>query len=168
MNTDCQPSDPLWLTIARRDLGIEETPGKETTPAIRRWLIELGAWWRDDATPWCGVALAYWMKEAGAPIPKQYYRARAWLDWGTALNQPALGCVVVFERRGGGHVGLVVGRNELDYLLVLGGNQGDKVCIASFSPDRVLGYRWPLLDLAGYQDALPMLSAARPISTNEA
>lgn len=161
-------AEPLWLTIARRYDGVAETPGKDTTPVIRRWLIELGAWWSDDSVPWCGTFLGAVMREAGAPIPKHYYRARAWLDWGTALTQPALGCVVVFERRGGGHVGLVVGRNELDYLLVLGGNQSDKVCIASFSPDRVLGYRWPLLDLAGLPDALPMLSATLPLSTNEA
>jgi uncharacterized protein (TIGR02594 family) len=161
-------ADPNWLAIARKYIGVAETPGKETTPIIRRWLIELGAYWRDDGVPWCGVACAAWMREAGIPIPKHYYRARAWLDWGVALTEPALGCVVVFERRGGGHVGLVVGRNELDYLLVLGGNQGDKVCIASFSPDRVLGFRWPLLDLAGYQEALPTLSANLPLSTNEA
>lgn len=161
-------NEPLWLAIARRDLDIEETPGKETTPAIRRWLIDLGAWWRDDETAWCGVAVAAWMKESGSAIPKHYYRARAWLDWGTALTMPALGCVVVFDRRGGGHVGLVVGRDQTDNLLVLGGNQGNKVSIASFSPDRVLGYRWPLLDLAGLQDALPTLSASLPLSTNEA
>lgn len=161
-------NEPLWLTIARRDLGIEETPGKETTPAIRRWLIELGAWWRDDETPWCGTCVAHWMKDAGAPIPKHFYRAKAWLDWGSALSQPALGCVVVFDRHGGGHVGLAVGRNNLDYLLVVGGNQADKVSIASFSPDRVLGYRWPLLDLGGSPVALPTLSAALPLSTNEA
>jgi uncharacterized protein (TIGR02594 family) len=161
-------SDPPWLTIARRDIGLEETPGKDTTPKIRRWLIELGAWWRDDEAAWCGVSMAAWMHEAGAAIPKHYYRARAWLDWGTALTQPALGCVVVFERRGGGHVGLIVGQNELGYLLVLGGNQGNRVSIASFSPDRVLGYRWPLLDVATLQEALPTLSAFLPLSTNEA
>lgn len=161
-------NEPLWLTIARRDLGIVETPGKETTPALRRWLIELGAWWRDDETPWCGVAVAHWMSEVGSPIPKHYYRARAWLDWGTKLIGPALGCVAVFERRGGGHVGLVVGRDDLDNLLVLGGNQSNKVCIASFSPDRVLGYRWPPLGVAGSHDALPTLSTSQPLSTNEA
>lgn len=161
-------NEPRWLTIARQDLGIEETPGKDTTPAIRRWLIELGAWWRDDETPWCGVACAHWMKQAGAGVPRNYFRARAWLDWGTTLTNPALGCVAVFERRGGGHVGLIVGQTELGYLLVLGGNQGDRVCIASFSPDRVLGYRWPLLDLSGYQDSIPTLSATLPLSTNEA
>lgn len=161
-------SEPLWLSIARKDIGIEETPGKEATPAIQRWLIELGAWWRDDETPWCGVACAHWLRAAGSPIPKHYYRARAWLDWGTPLMQPALGCVAVFERRGGGHVGLVVGRTDLDNLLVLGGNQGNRVSIASFSPDRVLGYRWPLIDVVNLTDVLPLLSAALPLSTNEA
>jgi uncharacterized protein (TIGR02594 family) len=92
-------ADPNWLTIARKYIGVAETPGKETTPIIRRWLIELGAYWQDDETPWCGVACAAWMREAGMPIPKHYYRARAWLDWGVPLDEPLLGCVVVFERR---------------------------------------------------------------------
>lgn len=162
-------TEPRWLAIAREDLGIAETPGKETTPTIRRWLIELGAWWRDDETPWCGVAVAHWMREAGLQIPKHYYRARAWLEWGTILSAPTLGCVAVFDRRGGGHVGLVVGRaSRFNDLLVIGGNQGNRVSIAAFPRERVLGYRWPLLDLTDLEDALPILSASLPLSTNEA
>jgi uncharacterized protein (TIGR02594 family) len=161
-------SEPAWLEIARRYVGVTETPGKETTPIIRRWLIELGAWWSEDSVPWCGVALAAWMREANIPIPKHYYRARAWLDWGTDLQRPVLGCVVVFSRGAGGHVGLVVGRTEKGQLLVLGGNQSDRVCVARFATDRVLGYRWPLLDTVSLPDALPILSGSIPISTNEA
>lgn len=142
-------SDPHWLAIAREDLGVAETPGKETTPVIRRWLIELGAWWRDDETPWCGVAIAHWMRESGIQIPRHYYRARAWLDWGTTLLTPTPGCVAVFERRGGGHVGLVVGHADtFNGLRVLGGNQGNRVSISTYSRDRVLGYRWPMIQIA--------------------
>lgn len=159
-------SEPLWLTKARQYIGVAEIPGKGECPTIRRWLIQLGAWWTDDDVPWCGTFLGAVMREAGSSIPKHFYRARAWLDWGTAMTQPTLGCVVVFDRRGGGHVGLVVGRTPVDNLLVLGGNQGNKVSIASFSPDRVLGYRWPVLDAAHVHQALPLLSA--PLSTNEA
>lgn len=157
--------EPRWLELARADIGVRETPGKETTPTIRRWLIELNAWWRDDETPWCGVALAYWMKAAGQEIPKHYYRARAWLDWGTTLCKPIVGCVVIFERGAGGHVGLVVGRSPTDRLLVLGGNQSDSVSIAAFSRARVLGYRWPTF-FAGSSE-LPTFREL-PLSTNEA
>ncbi len=53
------------------------------------------------------------------------------------------GCVVVFERAGGGHVGLVVGETAGGRLLVLGGNQGDAVSVAAFQRERVVAYRWP-------------------------
>ena len=53
------------------------------------------------------------------------------------LQAPTVGCVVVFEREGGGHVGLVVGADTKGRLLVLGGNQGDAVSIAPFDRSRV-------------------------------
>jgi uncharacterized protein (TIGR02594 family) len=137
-------SDPAWLAAARQDVGLRELPGAPTAPAIARWLQSLGAWWRDDETPWCGVAVAAWMQAAGvSPLPKFWMRAKAWADWGLALPEPAHGCVVVFERAGGGHVGLVVGEGAGGTLLVLGGNQGDAVNVRSFPRERVLGYRWP-------------------------
>lgn len=160
-------SEPAWLTIARSYIGLAEIPGKETNPTIRNWLIRLGAWWRDDETPWCGTFVGAVMQEAGLPIPKHYYRARAWLEWGTVLTSPAVGCVVVFDRRGGGHVGLVVGRSgAFDDLLVLGGNQGNRVSIAAFPRGRVLGYRWPG-PLTNLEYTLPTFGAV-PISTSEA
>lgn len=135
--------DPSWLIEARKHIGLREIQGAQTAPRIRQWLADLGAWWRDDETPWCGVAVAAWMKSTGYKVPKHWYRAKAWLDWGSALRMPAHGCVVVFERQGGGHVGLVVGETADSRLAVLGGNQGNAVSIALFDRSRVLGYRWP-------------------------
>jgi uncharacterized protein (TIGR02594 family) len=83
------------------------------------------------------------MKEVGIEPPLVGARARAWLDWGQVILSPALGCVVVYERKGGGHVGFVVGRDEHGNLMTLGGNQGDRVSIRPFEMSRVLGYRWP-------------------------
>jgi uncharacterized protein (TIGR02594 family) len=136
-------ADPPWLAAARRDIGLRELPGAPTAPRIARWLQDLGAWWRDDETPWCGTAVAAWMRAADRPIPKAWYRARAWAEWGQAIAAPLPGCVVVLARQGGGHVGLVVGRNAAGWLLVLGGNQGNAVNVAAFDPSRVLAYRWP-------------------------
>jgi uncharacterized protein (TIGR02594 family) len=162
-------TEPAWLPIARRHVGLAETPGSVTTSTIRRWLVELRAWWTDDETPWCGTFCGAVLREAGLPIPKAWYRAKAWLDWGQPLPRDLLGCIVVFERSGGGHVGFVVGRNALGQLLVLGGNQGNRVSIAAFSTNRVLGYRWP----AGLEyltaPPSPLLAAAgAPLSSNEA
>jgi uncharacterized protein (TIGR02594 family) len=162
-------NEPAWLVVARSDIGIREIPGAPTEPRIAGWLKKLGALWSDDATPWCGTACAAWMAAAGMPIPKHWYRARAWLDWGETLAAPALGCVVIYARTGGGHVGLVVGANKFGHLMTLGGNQGDAVSIRPFEMSRVLGYRWP----AGAADrpggrSLPQFLSNGSVSTNEA
>ena len=137
-------AEPAWLVEARRHIGLRELPGAPTAPAIARWLQQLGAWWRDDETPWCGTAVAAWMQAVGVgPLPKFWMRAKAWAEWGQGLGAPAPGCVVVFERQGGGHVGLVVGEDAAGNLLVLGGNQGDAVNVRAFPRARALAYRWP-------------------------
>jgi uncharacterized protein (TIGR02594 family) len=162
---------PAWLAIARQYLGVAEIPGRDTAPVIRRWLLGLKAWWTDDEAAWCGVAVAAWMREAGLEVPKAWYRARAWLEWGHPLSEPAIGCVVVYERGGGGHVGLVVGTDSAGRVMTLGGNQGNRVSIAPFDRSRVLGYRWPANRMAELQSAggLPLLaSTEQPSSRNEA
>lgn len=162
--------EPAWLKAARADIGLRELPGAPTEPRIAAWLKRLGAWWSDDATPWCGVAVAAWMQQAGVALPKHWYRARGWLEWGIELNAPTVGCVVVFERAGGGHVGLIVGRTAQHYLLVLGGNQGDAVNVREFNPLRAIGYRWPSdrLSMLPAPPFLPLLESAGVVSNNEA
>lgn len=135
--------DPLWLAAARRYIGVAEIPGKDTAPVISRWLKRLGAWWDEDATPWCGTFVAACLDDVGLPRPQHWYRARAYLDYGTRIPAPVMGAITVFARTGGGHVGFAVGRNEHGALMILGGNQGDRVSIAAFDPARVLGYVWP-------------------------
>jgi uncharacterized protein (TIGR02594 family) len=159
--------EPAWLVEARKHIGMREVPGAATAPTISRWLADLGAWWRDDETPWCGVAVAAWVKAAGLPLPKHWYRARAWLDYGEPMAAPAVGCIVIFEREGGGHVGLLVGEDEKRRLCVLGGNQGNRVSIAPFDRDRLLGFRWPDPSVRHYPH-LPIISSTAASSRNEA
>ena len=135
-------TDPIWLAAARADVGQRETLGPNDSPWIRRMLEKLGAKWL-LGQPWCGGAVAVWMQASGFSIPTHWYRARACADWGHRLERPVHGCVVVFSRTGGGHVGLVVGEDAAGRLAVLGGNQGDAVNIRAFDRARVLAYRWP-------------------------
>lgn len=161
--------EPYWLTVARSNLHIAEIPGKETAPKIAQWLLNLKAWWRDDETPWCGVFVAECMRQAHLSIPKHWYRALAWNDWGLRLNSPTLGCVVTFARQGGGHVGFYVGNDESGRLMILGGNQGNRVSIAPFDVSRVSGYRWPSDAALPSVLVTPKLASnGRPSSSQEA
>lgn len=159
--------EPIWLTIGRKYVGLREVPGKTTAPTIARWLRRLGAWWQDDETPWCGTFVAGVLDEAGIPRARDWFRARAWLDWGASCGGPMFGAIVVFHRAGGGHVGFLVGRDERGRLMVLGGNQGNAVTVAPFDAARVLGYRWPWpVDPDG---RLPLVASnGAPVSRNEA
>ena len=163
-------TEPNWLVHARTYLGTAEIPGKATAPTIARWLRDLRAWYSDDETPWCGTFVGAVLKESGVPIAKHWYRARAWLDWGVTIADAVPGCVVVYERAGGGHVGFAVALDQKGRILTLGGNQGNRVSIAPFERYRVLGYRWPADRFAELTAAgkLPLVTDTGTSSGNEA
>lgn len=159
---------PSWLRVAFKYDGLKEVPGPKHSGVISGWLTKLGAWWKDDETPWCGVFVAAVMEESHFTYPKLYMRAKSWLDWGLVISKPVLGCVVVFDRAGGGHVGFVVGITKSGDLWVLGGNQKNAVNVSLFQPSRVLGYRIP----PGWSFALaynpPVTADGSKYSDNEA
>jgi uncharacterized protein (TIGR02594 family) len=157
----------LWIIEAERHIGLREIKGSKHNSTIVRWLTSLKAWWHDDETAWCGTFVAHCIKTAGLKIPSAWYRARAWADWGQKLNNPVVGCIVVFSREGGGHVGFVVGQDAKGNLMVLGGNQGDSVKISAFSVDRVLAYRWPSDQMIPQSKPLPVLKSDGTLSKNE-
>lgn len=158
---------PPWLKEALLHVGVKEVPGKEHAPEIQKWLRALKAWWSDDETPWCGVFVAEVMRRTGHELPKHWYRALAWADWGKRIDRPRVGCVVVFSRKGGGHVGLVVGVDQNGRLLVLGGNQGNAVRIDPFDTDRVVAYVVPLNSWLPDVE-LPRIASELASSRNEA
>jgi uncharacterized protein (TIGR02594 family) len=157
-----------WIDTARSYLGTKEYPGAKSNPIILGfWKLARLSGIKDDAVPWCsGFACA--MFEANGIASPHSDSARSWLAWGIPLDAPVLGCVVVFQRPGGYHVGFVVGQDKAGRLMVLGGNQGDAVSIAAFSRDRVVGYRYPISGIATRStDPLPVL-AGIAASTSEA
>lgn len=160
--------EPQWVRLARADLGLQEIPGKDTHPKIRQWLIDLGAWWRDDETAWCGVAAGHWIRSCGYRVPRSPWRARAWLDWGLEIDEPCIGAVAIYSRKGGGHVNFLVGQTPDGRLLGIGGNQGNRVSIAAFDPARLIGLRWPREAAMLVSLTLPSLSWGGSTSTGEA
>lgn len=158
-----------WIVEGMKYVGLKEIPGARHNLTIVNWLKELKAWWQEDETPWCGVYVAHCMKASGIGIPKYYMRAKAWADdWGIQIQSPVDGCVVVFDRQGGGHVGFLVGRSQDNSLVVLGGNQGNAVTIAKFDRNRVVGYYWPTNYPIPQTTALSLYDISGATSTNEA
>lgn len=161
-------TDPEWLSKAKNHLNLKEVPGKRHNSTILSWLAKLGAWWRDDETPWCGVFVAHCMRESGLPVPKHWMRAKAWADYGANLraSHVAPGAILVFARQGGGHVGFYVGEDTTHYH-VLGGNQSNMVNVMRIAKARCIAIRWPRGEavIGGPKHVDPSAAA---VSTNEA
>ncbi len=157
-------SEPQWVSIARQDIGNPESLGPNDSPLIRKILGKLNSLWL-KGQPWCGSAMAYWMNQCGIAYPKDYYRAKSWATWGSGCG-PILGAVVVFERTGGGHVGILVGSRPDGSIRVLGANQSDSVRESWFDAARAIAYRWPP-GKAFTAMPLPVVAAAGELSRNE-
>lgn len=162
--------DYPWIVEAKRHIGIEEN---KDAPRITKWVQDLKLSWftstfRASTVAWCGVFTARCMQVSNLAYPKMWMRAMDWSNWGVKLNRPIDGCVVVFNRKGGGHVGFVMGETMDGYLSVLGGNQNNRVTVAKFDKVRVVGYYWPSDYPLPANRYLSMMSTSGPVSTNEA
>lgn len=135
-------NEPAWLQNARAKIGRKEITGPRHNSWIAEGWARLGApYFNSDETPWCGFYTADCMAAVGFDYPKHFYRAKAWLGWGRETTA-VLGAIVVFGRKGGGHVGFLVGQSA-DHYYVLGGNQRNAVNIMPLAKSRALGFRWP-------------------------
>lgn len=159
-------SGQKWMENGRKLIGMTEIKGAQHAPEIlQMWRDIKRGGIKDDETPWCAAFVGAMLERSGIKSSR-FESARSYLDWGQLLAAPVPGCVVVFTRKGGGHVGFAVGRDKAGHLLILGGNQSDAVNIKAFPVSRVTGYRWPL-GVAVPSDPLPVLSGAE-ISRGEA
>lgn len=155
-----------WLDEAQSFIGLREVKGPQHAADILKfWKDIKRGGIKDDETPWCAAFVGAMLERSGVQSTR-FESARSYEAWGVKLAQPVRGCVVVFSREGGGHVGFVVGQDKAGNLLVLGGNQSDQVNVRAFPRSRVTAYRWPAgLPLPAAN--LPVLAAAE-ISRKEA
>ena len=155
--------EPSWIVEGRKYIGEKEIKGLEHNPLILQfWKDIKRGGIKDDETPWCAAYVGGVLERSGI-TSSRFESAASYLNWGVKLDKPAYGCVVVFSRDGGGHVGFVVGQQANGDLMVLGGNQSDAVNIRAFSTSRVSGYRWPK-DIPVDVQPLPQLSGTRSVS----
>lgn len=148
---------PIQITafdLAQRFVGVKDVPGSGSNPQVLTLLRLDESWPANDDVPWCSAFVNYICWLLRLPRSKSL-AARSWLGVGQAirLEDAEVGFDVVIFSRGGpgqpgpqvlnapGHVGFFAGGVSMGYVQVLGGNQGDQVCVARFPTDNVLGVR---------------------------
>jgi uncharacterized protein (TIGR02594 family) len=139
------------LDCARQYLGMREVPGHQSNPAILAMLKMNADWCDDDATPWCSAFANFVAHSMGLQRTKSL-RARSWLFTGKPVEADKVNgnCVVILSRgrwapgpevlKAPGHVGFVADISP-QKVLVLGGNQSDRVSERWYPLHRVLGFR---------------------------
>jgi len=138
-------SNPLWLEIASKEIGVKEIKGKEHNPRIIEYHSQTTLKATEDEVPYCSSFVNWCFYKSGIKGTRSA-AARSWLNWGRELKTPRVGCVVILWRgspdSASGHAAFWVSEDDKTVSL-LGANQNDSVCIAKYDKKRVLGYRWP-------------------------
>ena len=138
------PADAPWLVIAEREMGVSEIPGNTDNPRILEYLQTTPSANQTDEEAWCSAFISWCIEQAGFQSTRDP-AARSWLNWGTSLAEPRQGCIAVLSRGSNpmkGHVGFYVATKESGGLALLGGNQGNRVTVSSYAPERLVGWRW--------------------------
>lgn len=139
--------------LAQRHIGIKERSEKDKDHPLIQWWLSLCGYGFDaqDEVPWCSAFVNGMAWTLGLPRSRSA-AARSWLEVGkpVPLSQATIGFDVVILSRGAppsGHVGLFAGLSQAaaadqpSLVHLLGGNQGNKVSVADFPVERVLGVR---------------------------
>lgn len=143
--------------MASRFLGMREVAGNVSNPAILAMLRLDTAWPSGDEVPWCSAFVNQVTHLLDLPRSRSL-AARSWTEVGTEIDLAKAERgrdVVVFTRAGApkyphkdsagnwltGHVAIFDSLLASDRVQVIGGNQGDKVSIASFPVADVIAVR---------------------------
>lgn len=131
--------------LAQRFVGLKEVAGPVSDPQVLAMLQLDATWPTDDAVPWCS-AFTNWIAWLLRLPRSKSLAARSWLGVGRAidLHDAHPGFDVVVLQRGtnpaAGHVAFFAGLVG-DHVQLLGGNQGNQVCVEAFPIASVIGVR---------------------------
>jgi uncharacterized protein (TIGR02594 family) len=144
--------EPLWLQLARSDLGVSEVVGPKASLVIKGYFRDAGhPEIEDDAVAWCAAASCSWLKRAGFPIPPRAtsLMAMSFENYGTPLDTFKPGAICVFyrgakrEKTWQRHVAIGV-RETKTHIVCIGGNQSDSVSEQKFPKKDLVAMRWPV------------------------
>lgn len=159
---------PKMLLEFIKIYGVKEAPGAIDNPVILAWAKEVGVQdtYNHDSVPWCGLSMAVIAKRAGKVFGFQPLWAKNWAKFGQKVDRAMLGDVLVFNRKGGGHVGIYVGEDQVCFH-VGGGNQLNEENIIRIPKSRILAIRRPIYKVTPPNVRPIILNEEGEISTNE-
>jgi uncharacterized protein (TIGR02594 family) len=165
---------PIWLLEGLKWMNTREAAGAADNPDILEWArVEGGAIaksYHSDSIPWCALYANMVLTKVGLQGTETLW-ALDWSNWGTRLAGPVVGAFAPMKRDGGGHIAIVVGRDQHGNLMCLGGNQSDAVSIKPFPAKRPVSFRWPKEvpppARTGF-DTLPLVASDGRVSAREA
>jgi uncharacterized protein (TIGR02594 family) len=168
---------PLWLQAGLKLIGVKETLGVRDNSTIIDWAKDEGGsiarTYTHDSIPWCALFANHCLTKAGLKGTESLWALDFAGQWPSVkLLGPAVGAFAPMLRDGGGHIGIVVGKDQHGNIMLLGGNQSDAVNIKPFAKGRLNKGLWwpagvPLPGQVGFS-SLPIVQSDGKISRNEA
>jgi uncharacterized protein (TIGR02594 family) len=164
---------PLWVTEAIKWLYTKAERGPESNPVIMEWAHDEGGEiaqdYTNDMIPWCALFANMVLYKVGLKGTGTLW-ALDFANWGVPVGGPAVGAFAPMRRQGGGHIAVVVGRDQFGNLMCVGGNQDHEVSICAFPVSRPVAYRFPngvpLPSQVGFAK-LPLVRSNGQLSANE-
>jgi uncharacterized protein (TIGR02594 family) len=149
-----QPATPYSIAQAELARDVREVAGAQDNPRIVLYHGSTQGPPAHDEVAWCSSFVNYCVEQAGMRGTDSKW-ARSWHDsgWGhDVTSDPRPGDIVVWRRRSatedGGHVAFFVEMVGTDFIRVLGGNQSNRVCIATYPKNGTTGsMRYDLLSI---------------------
>jgi uncharacterized protein (TIGR02594 family) len=167
---------PLWLEAGIKLIGTKEAPGAADNRVIIDWAKDEGGEiakdYTHDAVPWCGLFANHCLSSCGIKGTGSLWALDFAGNWPSIkLIGPAVGAFAPMKRTGGGHIIMIVGRDQHGNIMGLGGNQSDAVNIEPFPLARLnQGFWWPksvpIPKQIGFS-SLPVVASNGRVSTKE-
>jgi len=167
---------PLWVEAGIQLLGTHEGIGSKDNKTIIDWAKEEGgdiaAEYDHDSIPWCALFANHILTKVGLKGTETLWALDFAGKWPSVrLQGPAVGAFAPMKRTGGGHITVIVGKDQNGNPMGLGGNQGDQVSIEPFALSRLnQGFWWPAgVTMPKYigMNTLPIIKSNGQLSVKE-
>jgi uncharacterized protein (TIGR02594 family) len=137
-------SDPPWITVALKEYEQARLIAPNNNPRILEYLRSIpGGENLSDKVDWASAFAEWTLNQVGISGPKNL-TAKAWVRWGRGVKEPQKGAVAIFNFDGTEHVAFFLA-DAGDDLIVLGGNQEQKVQARRYPKSKLITYRMPPL-----------------------
>lgn len=147
---------PKWIGVAENELGTKEIEGKSHNERVVAYHRSTDQHKNKkvltDEKPWCSSFVGWVLEQAGYESSESAW-SHSYKRWGDGIAKPAVGAVAFIDwglvypdddkKQDRGHVGFVVGRTKGGRIVLLGGNQDNRVKYGSYRKANIHAYRVP-------------------------